>query len=150
METLSLSLGDVVSVESEERWLAGALVAKDRAETIGALFYAPEGAKLEVVAAFPAPRREIFWLSRVELDTGAEPPTSVELEGVLLQRKRRLPVALERVGQSPPDAGSTGIWAEYAASGGARAVVLRTGAGTFAYAGKGVDDGFYDRMGKGS
>ena len=63
LSTLAVALGDVVQYESDERWLAGCLVARDRGEVIGGLFFAPEGKKHEVVAAFPAPRREVFWMS---------------------------------------------------------------------------------------
>jgi len=147
---LALSLGDVVSYERDERWLAGSLVARDGSEMVGALFFAPEGSRHEVVAAFPAPRREIFWMSAVAFESGTEPPTSVELGGGILQRKARIPVAFTRAGQGSPDVGDSGMWAEYGAAGGARAVIVRTSGGTYAFVGQGLAEGEYDRMGKGS
>src|SRR5690242_9076478 len=39
---LGLALGDVVQAEGEERWLAGAILAKE-SKTAAAVFIAPEG-----------------------------------------------------------------------------------------------------------
>jgi len=150
LERLAVTLGDVVSFDREERWLAGALVARDGHEVIGALFFAPEGSRHEVVAAFPAPRRELYWLSPVGFEAGHEPPSSVELGGGVLERKTRRPAKLERLGQGAPSTGDEGLWAEYASPGGARAVIVRTSGGTFAYVGRVLQHGEYDRMGRGS
>ncbi len=146
---LPVSLGDVVSFDREERWLAGAIVARDGNEVVGAVFLAPEGVRLEAVAAFPAPRREIFWLSPIEVDSGIEPPTSADFGGVVMQRRSRIPVTLTRMGQGAPHIGETGIWAEYEAAAGARALLLRSAAGVFAWSGAHCDEGEWDRMGRG-
>src|ERR1043166_5470216 len=42
---MPLTLGDVVAAEHEERWLAGALVAREDGVVLAALFVAPEGKK---------------------------------------------------------------------------------------------------------
>src|SRR5829696_7263293 len=40
---MPLMLGDVVSADHEERWLAGALLAREGGHAVAALFLAPEG-----------------------------------------------------------------------------------------------------------
>jgi hypothetical protein len=146
---LPVDLGDVVSFDREERWLAGAILARDGGNVVGVLFLAPEGARVEAVAAFPAPRRELYWLSQVDLESGMEPPTSAEFAGVVMQRRARVPVSLARLGQGAPHVGEAGIWAEYEAAAGARAVLIRTARGTFAWSGAHCDEGEWDRMGRG-
>lgn len=150
MESLAVSLGDVVSVEGHERWLAGAILAYDGPTLAAGVFFAPEGQKLEVVAAFPEPRRSILWLSSADVEIGREAPTSIEIQGVFLQRKRRLPVQLKRAGQGAPDLGSEAMMAEYAATGGDAALILRTPSRTYGWFGRDVAPPHYDRMGKGT
>jgi hypothetical protein len=146
---LPLALGDVVSFDMQERWLAGALIARDGSEIVGVLFLAPEGAKLEAVAAFPSPRREIFWLSPVDAESGLEPPTSADFAGVVMRRRSRIPVTITRAGQGAPHVGESAIWAEYEASAGARAILIRGQSGVFAWSGAHCDEGDYDRLGRG-
>lgn len=150
MESLAVSLGDVVSVEGHERWLAGAILAYDGPTLAAGVFFAPEGQKLEVVASFPEPRRSILWLSAADVEIGHEAPTSIEIQGVFLQRKRRLPVQLKRAGQGAPDIGSEAMMAEYAATGGDAALILRTHARTYGWFGRDIAPPHYDRMGKGT
>src|SRR5262245_36766409 len=59
---LPLGLGDVVSVDGDERWLAGACVARDGSRVVGVLFFAPEGANEKAVMVQAPPDRAIFWL----------------------------------------------------------------------------------------
>ena len=146
---LPLALGDVVSFDMQERWLAGALIARDGAEIVGVLFLAPEGVRHEAVAAFPTPRREIFWLSPIDIESGMEPPSSADFGGIVMRRRCRVPVTITRMGQGAPHVGETAIWAEYEASAGARAVLIRGQSGVFAWSGAHCDDGDYDRMGRG-
>ncbi len=146
---LPLALGDVVSFDMQERWLAGALVAKDGSEIVGVLFLAPEGARHEAVAVFPTPRREIFWLSPIDMESGIEPPSSADFGGIVMRRRSRVPVTITRMGQGAPHVGESAIWAEYEASAGARAILLRGQNGVFAWSGAHCDEGDYDRMGRG-
>ncbi|AKT39282.1 hypothetical protein [Chondromyces crocatus] len=148
-EALPLRLGDVVQVDREERWLAGAVLARDRREVVAAIFLAPEGAEQHAVAAFAPPRRDIYWLRPAQADAPAEPPATLEIGGTAMQRRSRRPVALQRLGKGTPEVGDEGVLALYDAGPGRVAVVLGTAGRTFAWAGKPVDPGRYDRLGHG-
>ncbi len=143
---LPFALGDVV-VGDGERWLAGAVLAREGERVIGALFVAPEGAQQLGVAAFAAPRRDVFWLAPTDVDSPGEPPATLEIGGVALRREGRLPVAFERVGQGAPQVGDEGMWAVYDGGGRDVALVLTSGGKTFAYVGVRLDEGQYDRLG---
>lgn len=160
---LPLGLGDVVSVEEDaagvavairmthsDRWLEGGIAIFDGAEVVGAVFLAPEGDRQEAVVAFAAPRREIGWLSPIAAELGSEAPTSIELGGVVLSRRRRLAVRLERIGRGAPRLGESGTFAEYEASGELMAVVIRGQSSTLAWLGRRYQEGQYDRMGSGN
>ncbi len=157
---LALALGDVVSVETrsgearrEERWLEGALVARDGAEIVGAVFIAHEGTEEVAVAVFAPPRRDIAWLSAAPVEAlgvaDAELPSTLEIGGVALSRRARLPVHIERLGRGAPRLGERGVWAEYEATGQIVAIVLRGSASTRVWSGVLVPEGEYDRMGSG-
>jgi hypothetical protein len=146
---MPLTLGDVVSAEHGERWLAGALVAREDGRVTAALFLAPEGTKVSAVAAFAPPRREIFWMESAELTSPDEPPATIELGDVAMRRKGRLPVSLERLGQGAPPVAEEGIWAVYAGGGRDVAVVIVSQGRAYAWAGKRLDEDEYDRLGEG-
>lgn len=148
-ESVALEVGDVVSVGGEERWLSGALSLRDGDDLIAALFVAPEGKRNDAVCAFSSPRREIFWLTPHAVEIGAEPPSSLELDGIVMRRRARVPVLVARYGQDTPAVGDQAVFAEYEAGGGAVGVVIRTADAAWGWAGKRIDDGAYDRMGKG-
>jgi hypothetical protein len=143
---LPFALGDVV-VGDGERWLAGAVLAREGERVVGALFLAPEGAKQLGVGAFAAPRRDVFWLAPVDVDTPGEPPGTLEIGGVALRREGRLPVSFERLGQGAPPVGEAGMWAVYDGGGRDVALVLTSDGKTFAYAGVRLDEGQWDRLG---
>ncbi|UQA59403.1 hypothetical protein [Polyangium aurulentum] len=145
---LTLALGDVVSAEGEERWLAGALVVRDRGETMAAVMMAPEGLTLQAVVAFPPPERRILWLSPVEVVSPPEPPATLEIAGAAMTRKSRLPVAFERLGQGAPGVGATGIFATYETGGREVAVVITSEGKTFAWVGRRLEVDEYDNMGR--
>jgi hypothetical protein len=146
--TLPLALGDVVQSGSEERWLAGAIVARENGRVIGALFVAPEGAEHHAVAAFAPPRKDVWWMSPAELDSPSEPPATIEIKGVALPRKGRLPVTLERLGQGAPMVGEDGIWAAYD-RGREVAIVIASQGKAYAWSGVRLDEQDYDRLGGG-
>lgn len=147
LDGFGLDLGDVISSGGEERWLSGALVAREQT-VISALFFAPEGREHWVVAAFPLPERDIFWLRPVEVVSPAEPPATLEISGLTMQRKNRLPVRLERIGQGAPNIGSTGILATYTAGAREVAIVLTSGEQCLGWSGRRIDSSDYDRMGR--
>jgi hypothetical protein len=145
---LPLALGDVVSSGAEERWLAGAIVAREGGQVIAALFLAPEGTKQHAVAVFAPPRRDVWWMAPTDVVSPAEPHATVELAGVALQRKARLPVTLERLGQGAPDVGEDGVWAVYG-HGRDVAVVIASLGKAHAWVGARLEEGEYDRLGGG-
>lgn len=146
---LAVDLGDVVSSGGTERWLAGALDLRDGGHLVAAIFVAPEGSRQEAVCAFPAPRRDLLWLSPVAIEIVGEPPSALELGGVVMQRRARLPVTVRRHGQGAPDPGETATWAEYASTSRASGVVLCARGVALAWAGRRLDADEYDRMGRG-
>jgi hypothetical protein len=159
LSRLPLALGDVVSAETDaaagasrvhvERWLAGGIVARDGDEVVGVVFVAPEGARQESVAVFAPPRRDIALITAVTTEVGNDPPTTIDIEGIVMRRRARIPVRLERIGHHAPRLGDTAIWAEYEASGRAVGIVIRGDAGTGVWLGTRYEDGEYDRMGSG-
>ena len=146
---LSLGLGDVVSAEGTERWLAGAIELRDGDHLVAVLFVAPEGAAHVAVCAFVAPRREIFWLAPRPVEVGAEPPSSIDLGGLVMQRRARVPSATRVHGRGAPDVGPVATFAEYHAGSRDVGVVLRSEGATLAWVGRRLDPDEFDRMGKG-
>lgn len=159
---LRLNVGDVVAVEADdlssteavlrkhqERWLTGGYGLFDGSTLLAAVLFAPEGLKQEAVAAFAPPRSEIGWLSPIELEIGPEPPPAIEIGGIVMQRKRRMHVRIERVGRGVPAIATSGTFAEYEASGRAMAIVLRLHDGTRAWMGTRYDASEYERWGSG-
>ncbi len=146
--TLPLTLGDVVSAGPDERWLAGAVVARENGRVIGAVFLAPEGAVHVAVAVFAAPRKDIWWMSPAEIASPDEPPATLEIDGVAMARKGRLPVTLERLGQGAPPVGDEGIWAAYD-RGREVALVITSQRRAYAWSGRRLEEDEYDRLGGG-
>jgi len=148
-DAVGLEIGDVVSVAGEERWLSGALSLRDGEHLVAALFFAPEGRRNDAVCAFSSPRREILWLTPHAVEIGAEPPSSIELDGIVMRRRARVPVSIVRHAEDTPDLGDQAIFAEYEAGAGSVGVVIRASRGALGWVGKRVEDGAYDCMGKG-
>jgi len=147
LEGLGLALGDVVSAEGDERWLAGAIVARDTA-LAAVLFVSPEGLSHRVVGLVPAHARSIAWLEPVTVESPAEPPGVLEIGGMAMQRKSRLPVTFERMGQGTPLVGAAGMLAVYEAGGREVALVVTSEGKTLAWSGRRLEEGEYDRMGR--
>jgi hypothetical protein len=146
---LPLSLGDVVSARNEERWLSGALLAREEGRVVAALFLAPEGREQSAVAVFAPPQREIFWMDSTEFTSPDEPPSTIELGGEAMRRKGRLPVTVERLGQGVPPLSEEAIWATYEGGRGAVAVVIKGQGRTYAWVGQRLEEQEYDRLGEG-
>lgn len=147
LEGFPLELGDVVSSGGQERWLSGAIVAREQAAVL-VLFFAPEGREHWVVVAHPLPERDIFWLKPVDVVSPAEPPATLEIGGFTMHRKSRLPVKLERIGQGAPKVEPTGIVATYSAGAGEVAVVLTYDNKCLGWSGQRIESSDYERMGK--
>jgi hypothetical protein len=148
-EGLPLALGDVVSADGDERWLTGAVIAREGEELVAVVFFAPEGAVHDAVAVLPPPSRSIGWLSPAELTCPSEPPASIELGGKVYARRARWPVAFECAGQGAPALGATGFLAIYDAGERAMALVLTASGRTVALHGRRYDEGEYDSLGSG-
>lgn len=148
-EALPLALGDVVLADGEERWLAGAIVAREGDKVVASLFFAPEGAATKVVVAFARPRRDVAWLAPAVVDSPVEPPASIEIDRAPMTRRGRLPVTLTSHGQGVPNVGETGIFAEYEGSSDDIAVLLTTNGRALAWRGRKLGEGAYDRLGNG-
>ncbi len=164
---LPFRLGDVVQAAREERWLAGAILAREprepreprdprdprdpreRDEVRVALFIAPEGAAQGVVAAFAPPRQDIYWMEPAAAESPAEPPATLEIGGAPMQRRGRVPVALERLGQGAPRVGAEGLLAMYEGGAGTVAILLSSEGQTYAWSGRRFEAGEYERLGSG-
>jgi len=148
-EGMALGLGDVVLAEAEERWLAGAIVARESGRVVSVLFVAPEGAEVRAVAAFAPPRKEIFWLAPVTITCPAEPPATLEIGASMLDRRSRVPVSIERLGQGAPHVGDPALWALYEGGGRDVALVITSGGQVHAWSGRRLDETEYERLGAG-
>jgi hypothetical protein len=84
----------------------------------------------------------------VEVISPAEPPATLEIGGAAMTRKRRLPVAFERLGQGAPNVGATGIFATYETGSREVAVVITSEGKTFAWSGRRLEVDEYDNMGR--
>lgn len=149
-DTLPLSLGDVVSAEGEERWLEGALVAREDGSARAALFFAREGLEERAVLVFAPPRREIHWLAPTPALAPREPPGTLEVGRATYTLVGRFPAAVERVGQGAPHVGDVVLWALYEGGGRKVALLLTGGVEARVWTGTRVDDGEWDRLGKGT
>jgi hypothetical protein len=143
----AIELGDVISSGGEERWVSGAIAAREQT-VVMVLFFAPEGREHWVVVAYLLPERDILWLRPVEVVSPAEPPATLEIGEFTMHRKSRVPVKFERLGQGTPDVESTGIVATYSAGAREVAIVLTSGGQCLAWSGRRVDASDYERMGK--
>jgi hypothetical protein len=146
--TLPLALGDVVQTGTEERWLAGAIVAREGGRVIGALFFAPEGVVQQAVAVFAPPRKDIWWMSPAAITSPDEPPATIEIGAAAMPRKGRLPVTLERLGQGVPPMGEEGLWAVYD-RGREVALVIASHGTAHGWSGVRLEEDEYDRLGGG-
>lgn len=149
LERFPCRLGDVVLRGSgDEAWLAGAVLLSEGQDVVAALFVSPDAGGDRVVLVRPPPSDELLWLTP---QTGisavaGEPPTVLEVEGERFDRKRRLPLAAERIGTGAPDVGSQVIFAEYTGMGDDRLIVLSAarGGGAWAWRGPVLLSGTYD------
>jgi hypothetical protein len=146
LEGFPCQLGDVVMRKAgDEAWLAGALVLSEGETTIAALFVAPEAGGDRVVLARPA-NEELGWLKQEPQITviSGEPPTALEVAGERYERRRRLPLRVERIGTGAPDVGRELIFAEYTGLGDECLVVLVAKERVVSFRGQLLASGTYD------
>ncbi len=147
LERLPCRLRDVVLRGSgDEAWLAGAVLLSEGREVVAALFVSPDAGGDRFVLARAA-SDELLWLAPQAgvSSIAGEPPTVLEVAKERFDRKRRLPLAAERVGSGAPDVGPQVIFAEYTGLGEDRLVVLAgSGGATWAYRGPVLLAGMYD------
>ena len=94
--------------------------------------------------AHPA-SNEIIWLVSAKDATAAtEPPTALEISGDRFERRRRLPLRVERIGTGAPDFAGDVILAEYMGLGDDHLVVVASKEKTLAYRGALLSSGTYD------
>jgi hypothetical protein len=116
------------------------------------LFIAPDASGERAIYARPRPSAEIAWLALVPggaTTAGAEPPTTLEIDGVRFERARRLPLHAQRVGTGTPDVAETVIVGEYAAASGEVAIVLVSSGVAHAWRGRRLREGEFDVWGGG-
>lgn len=140
-------LGDVVMrAGGDEAWLAGALVlSEDRPAAV--LFVAPDAGGDRFLYVKPAPASSIAWLAPLAsgaVTVGAEPPSTLEHDGVRFDRVRRLPLSVSRKGSGAPDVGDSAIIAEYTCSTGDVLLVVRSESSTRAFRGSELMPGTFD------
>ncbi|HRH01209.1 MAG TPA: hypothetical protein PLR99_33460 [Polyangiaceae bacterium] len=121
-------LGDVLTRPGgDEAWLAGALVLSEDVP-VAVLFIAPDAGHDRAIYTRREADAPFLWLKPVDagdLVSLAEPPSSIEHEGVRFERRRRLPLSARRIGTGAPDVGASVIVAEYASPGTERMLVMQ-------------------------
>ena len=128
LEGFPCQLGDVLTRPGgDEAWLAGGLVLSEDVP-VAVLFIAPDAGHDRAIYARRETDAPFLWLKPVDpgaLVSLAEPPSSIEHEGVRFERRRRLPLSARRIGTGAPDVGSSVIVAEYASPGTERMLVVQ-------------------------
>lgn len=144
---LPFALGDVLVAEGgDEAWLAGASLFFEDA-LVAALFRAPGSGVDRAVYLRAVPPLDAFWLEAKPAERGPrEPPSSLEQEGTLYTRVRRLPVRIERRGESSFDLEGLAILGEYRGLGAQRLVRVATSEAVLTCVGRVLLPGTYDRL----
>jgi hypothetical protein len=106
--------GDVISIAGRELWLEHGWLLAEGDDPIAALLFAREA----VVLAEPRPRGRVCRLHEVELRMPGDPPSALDHGGARYERARRLPVAIERLPQSPEPPWPNALLCEYRGLGG--------------------------------
>jgi hypothetical protein len=142
------ALGDVVlrTLDDSEAWLAGAIVLREDAPA-AVLFIAPDAAGERAIYARPRPNVGLAWLAPVAEGAalvGAEPPSTLEIDGIRFERRRRLPLRAERWGTGTPEVQGTTFLGEYDAPAGEVAIVLIADGVARAWRGRRLEPGQYE------
>ena len=128
LEGFPCQLGDVLTRPGgDEAWLAGALVLSEDVP-VAVLFIAPDAGHDRAIYTRREADAPFLWLKPVDaghLVSLAEPPSSIEHEGVRFERRRLLPLSARRIGTGAPDVGASVIVAEYGSPGTERMLVMQ-------------------------
>jgi len=146
LEGFPCQLGDVVLRSmGDEAWLAGALVLSEGGNPVAVLFVSPEAGATRGVLARPQ-SEELAWLSETQdvVVVAGEPPTAIEIAGERYERRRRLPLHVERRGSGAPELGPDVIFAQYTGLGDGALVVLVAKDKVVAFRGEILAAGTYD------
>jgi hypothetical protein len=143
---LSAALGEVIQVGDETRWPRSALMLRCDGELVCAVLLSREAGKEQATVAMAPPEARLYWLEARAASLPSTPPTRIDVEGLLLERRKMLPVQIEARGDEPPHVGESGRFALYEGSVADVAVVLQANE-TLLWYGRRVDPGDYDRLG---
>jgi hypothetical protein len=146
LEGFPCQLGDVILRSmGDEAWLAGALVLSEGGNPVAVLFVSPEAGAARGVLARPQ-SEELLWLSESKdvVVVAGEPATALEIAGERYERRRRLPLSVERRGSGAPDVGGDVIFAQYTGLGDGALVVLAAKDKVVAFRGEALGPGTYD------
>ncbi|HZO12778.1 MAG TPA: hypothetical protein VFB62_05960 [Polyangiaceae bacterium] len=124
-EELPIALGAVVQHEGMSRWLRARIAFSEGTRTVSALFIADEAGAELAVTAFAPPERDILWLERVVLTMPPSPPTRLEIEGRLFDRRAVMPLAARCEGKNPPSLQGSVMFAVYDGAESRAALVLQ-------------------------
>ena len=142
---LVAQVGDVLQHGDLTRWpRAGALV-HDADELVCALLFSSEDGRDQASVALAPPARHLLWLERRRLDLPPKPPTRIEIDGYLLERRMCFPARLEPVGDDP-GLGDQAVFALYEGHVGDAAVVI-VGDESRVWYGQRLDEGDFDNLG---
>lgn len=145
--SLPFGLGDVLVLEDgEEAWLAGATLVSEDAP-IAVLFRAPAARVDRAVYLRAVPPHEAAWLVLARSERAPlEPPSSLEEDGFLYTRTRRLPVQLTRVDDASFDVEGTAVVGEYRGPSDRRIVRVSTSEVVMTFVGRKLAPQDYDRL----
>jgi hypothetical protein len=143
---LPVALGEVVQVGDETRWPRSSLLIYCDGELVCAVLISREGGREQATVAMSPPETRLYWLEARAITLPLTPPSRIDVDGLLLERKKMLPVQIETRGDEPPHVGQSGRFAIYEGSVADVAVVLQADK-TLLWYGRRVDPGDYDRLG---
>jgi hypothetical protein len=145
-QTPGLAVGDVVSVRGEHAWLEGGWMLYEGSRRVGAVLFAPELVLVE--AAGPRPAWYKAWPAALGIATTLpEPPASLEHDGERFERRRRIPVRIEPLGEAPAPPGEAALFAEYYGLSGDCLWMVRSALATAAFRGARLRDEELERWG---
>ena len=140
------AVGDAVTRSaSEEVVLEGALGLVEDGAPVAVVFFGSGAKQKRVLVTFPAPRDEVLWLRDANEPAPAEPPSSWDTGGKVLERSRRLPVTALRQGDVPADWGRHLVFAEYQNDAGDRGLILQGKARKLALVGDALPPSWLER-----
>jgi hypothetical protein len=146
-DDLPIALGAVVQHEGSSRWLRARVALSDDGRAVAALLIAREAGAELGVAVFAAPHRHILWLERVALPLPPSPPTRLEIDGHLFDRKSVMPLTATSEGKDAPTVAGSVLFAVYEGAESRAALVLQCDGDGFVYRGLRVAPDEWDLLG---